>query len=424
MLNKLSMFISGDESSFLEERVFNTAAFFLAAISLVVCGFLAGYIPLQASSASLFVLAVIFCLNFYFSRFRRNFLFSSTFFILGTLLFADLLWYLFPQYGISISYLYLFLLILMLMVKSVKWHLVFSSLFILNLLTLFFLASNLEDFDWLHAEPHVIYTLLIAILITAVVVSYFKKNYELERVLKEDSVRQLSNVNVGLENRNKHLIDFAHMVSHNLRSPMAGLKMLLNLHEMSKTEVEKADLMVHLKDGAYTLFNMVEDLALVMKDYTRLKDDQEELILHEVLEKAKHSLSGLILDRQARIESDFAVEVVHYPMVYLDSIFLNLLSNALKYAHPDRPVHIKLSSYMDQNAVMLKIEDNGLGIDMERYEQQLFKMYKTFHPEAQQDSKGVGLFLTKNQVELLGGKIWAESTAEEGTTFFIELYRV
>lgn len=425
MLNKLSTFISGTDNFALEERIFNTAAFFLAAISLVVLGLSLGSQYASLSTFPLSILTLTFCLIFYFSRFKRQFLFSSTFFIIGMLLFADLLWYLFPQHSISVSYLYFFLVLLMLMVKSVKSHLLFSALFIGNLLALFYFLTELESLKWFREQPLVFYALVIALIIASIVVSYFKKNYEQERVLKEDSLRQLSNINLGLENRNKHLIDFAHMVSHNLRSPMAGLKMLLSLHEMSKTDEEKADLMSHLKDGAYELFNMVEDLALVMKDYTRLKDVQENLILHEVLEKTKNTLSGQILDRKAVIETDFAVETVQYPSVYLDSIFQNLLSNALKYADPNKPhAHILISSYMKDNAVMLKVQDNGLGINMERYSEQLFKMYKTFHPEAKQDSKGVGLFLTKNQVELLGGKIRAESTVGEGTTFFIELYRV
>ncbi len=420
-----SRFISGADRADLEQRIFNTAAFFVGLISLLA--FLLSLVAVHTLSRT-FILgfaSLLFCGIFYASRFKREFSISSTLFIFSTLLFANYLWLYEPGFRSATNYLYLFLLFLMLTIKPLKAHFAYTLLFIFNLVLVDFLIRYFPVFETdfpIPANQHYILTFFLVAF--SIVGSYFKKNYERERAITIDSHRKLANLNQALENRNKHLVGFAHMVAHNLRSPVAGMKMLLNLYDLNKEPAEREDLMLHLKEGAYQLFEMVEDLSTVMKDYTQLDQDPQEVILEEALQKAKVALSGQIRERKALINAHFEVETVTYIEVYLESIFLNLLSNALKYAHPDRNPKIEVRSYLEGHKVMLCFKDNGLGIDTERFENQLFKMYKIFHPEAHQDSKGIGLFLIKNQVEMLGGKIWIESTPGEGSAFFIELYRV
>ena len=101
-----------------------------------------------------------------------------------------------------------------------------------------------------------------------------------------------------------------------------------------------------------------------------------------------------------------------------------MISNAIKYAKPGVAPVIEISSYEDDGLVMLSFSDNGIGIDLDRYGKDIFKMYKTFHGKKDIDSKGVGLFITKNQVEIMGGKIDIDSSLGNGTQFYIELYRL
>ncbi|OCC28252.1 Histidine kinase [Leptospira interrogans serovar Canicola] len=101
----------------------------------------------------------------------------------------------------------------------------------------------------------------------------------------------------------------------------------------------------------------------------------------------------------------------------MESILLNFLTNAVKYRHPDRVPEITLNAERQENRLILSIKDNGLGIDMKKYGDKLFGMYKTFHNN--KDAKGIGLFITKNQVEAMGGKIEVESRLNNGTTFRI-----
>ena len=115
-----------------------------------------------------------------------------------------------------------------------------------------------------------------------------------------------------------------------------------------------------------------------------------------------------------QVPADLAVTVVP---AYLDSILLNLISNAVKYRAQQRPATIRLHAHQAAGFVVLTVQDNGLGIDLVKNRAKLFGMYKTFHDN--EDARGVGLFLTKNQIEAMLGTIEVESEVGVGSTFKI-----
>jgi len=102
---------------------------------------------------------------------------------------------------------------------------------------------------------------------------------------------------------------------------------------------------------------------------------------------------------------------------YLESILLNLVSNAIRYSNPDRKPVISITWSEENNIKTLQISDNGIGIDLEKYGDKIFGMYKTFSNNI--DSRGIGLFITKNQIDAMGGNISVESEPNVGTTFKI-----
>jgi signal transduction histidine kinase len=101
----------------------------------------------------------------------------------------------------------------------------------------------------------------------------------------------------------------------------------------------------------------------------------------------------------------------------LESILLNFLSNSIKYASPERLPIINFNTIQKNNAIELSISDNGIGIDISKYHDRLFGMYKTFH--GNKDARGIGLFITKNQIDAMGGKVEVFSEVNVGTTFKI-----
>ena len=96
----------------------------------------------------------------------------------------------------------------------------------------------------------------------------------------------------------------------------------------------------------------------------------------------------------------------------------NLVSNALKYKSPDRELILKIETMPTDNGVILTVEDNGLGLDLDMHKDNIFKIRKVFHKHP--DARGFGLFMTKTQVEAMGGKIWMDSVPNQGSTFFVE----
>jgi PAS domain S-box-containing protein len=221
-----------------------------------------------------------------------------------------------------------------------------------------------------------------------------------------------------LQEQNRQQNEFAHIISHNLRTPARNIEALISLVNENSSVQEYRDVFQNLKATSRNLAETLDELLDILRVKKAAGMEHSKIRIGEVLEKVKQDLLGEIITSNATIISDFkACETINYYKPYLESILLNLLSNALKYRHPKRnPVVIFRSGNRDGRC-FLEVTDNGLGIDMERYGEQLFGLRKVFHEH--KESRGVGLFLTKTQVEAMGGRIWAESKVGVGSTFYI-----
>ncbi|XMO86394.1 PAS domain S-box protein [Algibacter sp. AS12] len=243
----------------------------------------------------------------------------------------------------------------------------------------------------------------------------FQKKAENKILEANKSLELLAN---KLTSQNVQLADFAHITSHNLRAPVSNLNSLLDFYKSAETEEERTILFdkfeIVINHLTLTLNTLIE--ALKTKDGS--SKHMESLSFNDVLNKTKEILSGQILKTDTKIVSDFSKKPnIKYNKVYLESIFLNLVSNAIKYKSKDRSPEIFIQSVVEDGIEKLKFKDNGLGINLERHGHKVFGLNKVFHrhPEA----KGVGLFMTKVQVESLGGTISVESVVNEGSTFNI-----
>ncbi|MCL5246266.1 PAS domain S-box protein [Cellulophaga sp. 20_2_10] len=238
------------------------------------------------------------------------------------------------------------------------------------------------------------------------------------KILK--SKERLEVLTDNLLNKNRQLADFAHITSHNLRAPVSNLNSLLGFYNTSEDEEDKAILFEKFEIVVGHLTETLDTLVEALKTSNGAPTELKKLKFEDALLKTTEILTGEIRETGAIIKSDFSkVPTILYSKVYLESIFLNLVSNALKYRSPDRIPEITLKSFLVKNRVTLTIADNGLGIDLERHGHKLFGLNKVFHRHPQ--AKGIGLFMTKVQIESLGGIITAESTVNKGTTFILTL---
>jgi PAS domain S-box-containing protein len=223
-----------------------------------------------------------------------------------------------------------------------------------------------------------------------------------------------------LGDQNKRLQNFAHIVSHNLRSHTGNLQFMVNLYDEVKTVADKNEIFKNIRSISESLANTIEHLNQIVKIQTEINNEKQELNFEDFFNNTLNAIDNNIAETGAIICSDFTARpTVSYVPAYLESIFLNLITNSLKYRHPDRKPQISCKTYLEHGHTYMTFTDNGLGIDLQKYGDKVFGMYKTFHKNA--NAKGIGLFITRNQIESLGGSIKVESTVDVGTTFIIKL---
>lgn len=246
----------------------------------------------------------------------------------------------------------------------------------------------------------------------------YKKNADLE-VTRENLLGKIH-----------QLEDLSHIIAHNLRGPAGSIKVIAEamLDSIQKKEAnlanekpsfttEEAMLLIH--EGATAL---MESLATLMR-ITEIKLNKEiprdHCDINTMINDICNQLQSVIFEKRALILRDLDVVSVHYPRMYLENILYNLLSNALKYTRPGVRPEILILTQHHEGRTRLIIKDNGLGIDMERYGHRVFKLNEIFH--AGFESKGVGLYLTKTQVDSYGGSIELKSKPNEGCEFIVTL---
>ena len=228
-----------------------------------------------------------------------------------------------------------------------------------------------------------------------------RKNFELEAT----SINLMKKIN--------QMDELNRIVAHNLRGPAGNIMMIASGPDIFTTD----EALTMIRESSESLLQNLETLL----EMTTLKIDEEiaweECDFETKVKLVSKQLQGVIFQNGITIETDFEVPGIRYPRIYLESIVYNLISNAIKYRRTDIPCIISVRTRMVDGRATLIVKDNGIGIDMERYGDKVFKLNQIFHKGY--DSKGVGLFMTKTQIESFGGTIKVESKPDEGCCFTI-----
>jgi hypothetical protein len=214
--------------------------------------------------------------------------------------------------------------------------------------------------------------------------------------------------------QNKRLLNFSYIVSHNLRSHTSNIEMISSFLETANNKEERDEMINLLKKVSLSLNETIFNLNEVVSIRNNFNLFIEKVNVYDYIEKTRIVLAEQIQKKHANINNLVSETIeVNYNVAYFESIIYNFISNAIRYSHPDRTPEITLSFNEDKKALI--ISDNGIGIDLKKNGDKLFGMYKTFNNNP--DSKGIGLFITKNQIDAMGGRIETESEINKGTTF-------
>jgi PAS domain S-box-containing protein len=250
-------------------------------------------------------------------------------------------------------------------------------------------------------------------------ISILMTNVTEQKRAEQETIEHVEN----LQQRNKELRQFAYIVSHNLRAPIAKIQGLASLFSGDQADIElNQTLIKNLNDEAVNLDIVVKDLNTIVSSRDSDRLEKEEIFFDSEIELIRQVLSNEITECDAEIKTDFsAVNHIYSVKSYIYSILFNLVSNAIKYCAPDRACEIDLKTELIGDCICLTVKDNGIGIDMEKNGDKIFGLYKRFHGDSMIPGKGMGLHLVKTQTESLGGRTEVESKIDKGTTFKIFL---
>ncbi|MBC2602307.1 PAS domain-containing sensor histidine kinase [Puniceicoccus vermicola] len=242
------------------------------------------------------------------------------------------------------------------------------------------------------------------------------KNISHIKAREEDRNRLLSELTEA--NEKSKLMNYR--TAHDIRSPVAGVLSALSLINTSTiSDPETLEIFRMVERSAEDLKRMLDRYVEDLQKGQNAEIGVELIDLAELTQSATQPIDFLLRDSDVRLELDFsAYDQVVFNRTYLESIFQNLLSNSIKYAHPERRCRISIRSRIQEGRKFIDFSDNGIGFDSAKVGEHLFGLNKRHHEHS--DSKGVGLYLVYHHMTTLGGFVSVDSEVDVGTRFTLE----
>ncbi|PSR54917.1 hypothetical protein AHMF7605_16115 [Adhaeribacter arboris] len=239
---------------------------------------------------------------------------------------------------------------------------------------------------------------------------------------KKRAEEELLAINQELRKTNEDLDSFVYTASHDLKLPIISMSRIFSeLTQSAQFTAPDAELLITMFHKSLDqLHTTIRDLADIVQVQKNLDQHQEITSLAEITQEVQLSIQDMIKESDAQIISHFAtVPTIYFSRVNLKSIIYNLLSNAIKYRSPHRNPIITIKSDKENEFTVLTVQDNGLGINLERHKGKLFQMFKRFHNHV--TGSGIGLYIINRIVQNNGGRIEVTSEVDAGTTFKVYL---
>ncbi|HET6990467.1 MAG TPA: PAS domain S-box protein, partial [Bacteroidia bacterium] len=252
-----------------------------------------------------------------------------------------------------------------------------------------------------------------------------KKPVRMVGAMRDITAKKLSaierdKITSDLIRQNKDLEQFAYIISHNLRAPVAnilGLSQIIQSENLDEYSYKMS--LSGLSSSVQKLDNIIVDLNKILQVKREINEKKESVQFSMLVDDIKLSVRHFLEEEEVLIYTDFSiVNEIFTLKSYLHSIFYNLIANSIKYRSPDRKPVIEITSRETDNFIVLIFKDNGIGIDLKANGDKIFGLYKRFHLNV--EGRGMGLFMVKTQVETLSGKITVSSEINKGTQFVLE----
>ncbi|HLO77676.1 MAG TPA: ATP-binding protein, partial [Magnetospirillum sp.] len=267
--------------------------------------------------------------------------------------------------------------------------------------------------------------LLVGVAVTAVLGAALLLLYRLVRgqeIIARDLSRKKAELLASRERLRRYVADLeriAEVAAHDLQEPLrrvVSYAQLLSTHAQNALDAESRDYVAHVVSGAQRMRKLVQDLeAFVAVDHMPLA---EEVVSATA---PMHAAAAGMVEEIRRAEATVLIDAL--PAVAADErslteIFTQLMDNALRYRSPDRKPLIHVTARREEEYAVFSVRDNGVGID-DHHLPRIFEIFHRLHAVDDQHGcgTGIGLAIVRRMVERLGGRVWVESQAGQGSTF-------
>lgn len=241
------------------------------------------------------------------------------------------------------------------------------------------------------------------------------KNITHNRVLWEDRNQLIS----SLTSNNTNLKQLTYSTSHDLRSPLGNIIGILSILDVSKIKDEETvELLDMINVSAEKMKQILDEQIDSIRETESVMVDVEQVHLGNCLKATTDSIQSHIRTTNTTIETNFdAFETIRFNKKFMESIFLNLITNSIRYSKPHADPDITIHTVIEKSVKKLIFSDNGMGMNMDDIKGKIFGFSQTFHEN--EESKGIGLYLVSNHVQAMGGTVHVESEVGVGSTFTI-----
>jgi len=223
-----------------------------------------------------------------------------------------------------------------------------------------------------------------------------------------------------LSRSNADLEQFAYVASHDLREPLRQVASFVSLLERrygATLDSDARDYITYAREGAKRMDRLIIDLL----EFSRIGHrslPMEAVNLGDVVDEAIANLRTAIVESGAQVERTPSMPVLHLVRDDMVRLFQNLIGNALKYRHPERTPIVRITARHESDGWIVSVTDNGIGIDPQ-FSERIFGIFQRLHTRDKFEGTGIGLAIAKKIVERAGGRVWMESTPDEGSTFHV-----
>lgn len=240
-----------------------------------------------------------------------------------------------------------------------------------------------------------------------------KHNLELESSVKHRTA-ELAQANAELKNRVHQLEQFGFITAHNLRGPVARVLGLAHILDIQKPmDAGNKEVLNHIITSIEDLDTVIHDLGEIINIQNHKDVAKEWVSVSQLFNKLRIRYADEARKLEIKLETSSEVEKIYSINIYLDSILDNLISNAIKYAATNRPPEITLKISSHNQHYYISIVDNGIGFEYDRNATKVFEPFQRFNTHTK--GKGLGMFMVKTQVTMLGGTIQMHSKMGVGT---------